>query len=92
MTFCRPTIFYRIQAPARTTKYPEGRLYSVVIISKSERCRAALGIPELLVLFLILDPNMVFLFFYFGTGPERTIKTFPSSPLKMCESAQSMSN
>ena len=47
------TVFCRIHAPARTPKNPEGRLYSGLIISKSERCRAASGIPELEVLFLM---------------------------------------
>ena len=34
-------------------KNPEGRLYSGLITSKSERCRAASGIPELAVSFLM---------------------------------------
>ena len=45
------TVFCRIHAPARTPKSPEGRLYSGVIISKSEQCRADSGIPELAVSF-----------------------------------------
>ena len=48
------TVFYQIHAPVRTPKNPEGRLYSGLIIrSKSERSRAASGIPELAVSFLI---------------------------------------
>ena len=44
------TVFCRIHAPARTPKNTEGRLYSGIIISKTERYRAASGIPELAVL------------------------------------------
>ena len=40
-----------MHAPAQIPKNPEGRLYSGLIISKSERCRAASGIPELAVSF-----------------------------------------
>ena len=47
------TVFCRIHAPARTPKNPEGRLYSVINISKSERCRVASGIPELAVSFSV---------------------------------------
>ena len=46
--------------PARIPKYPEGRVYSGLIISKSEQCRAASGIPKLLVSFL-MRANQVFM-------------------------------
>ena len=47
------TVFCRKHAPARTPKNPEGRLYSLLIISKSERCRAASGIHGLAISFLM---------------------------------------
>ena len=53
------TVFCRIHAPARTPKSPEGRLYSGVIISKSERCRAASGIPKIAVSFLMAGKSRV---------------------------------
>ena len=53
------TVFCRIHAPARTPKSPEGRLYSGVIISKSERCQAASGIPKFAVLFLMAGKSRV---------------------------------
>ena len=56
---CVYTVFCRIHAPARTPKSPEGRLYSGVIISKSERCRAASGIPEFAVSFLMAGKSRV---------------------------------
>ena len=46
-------VFCRIHAPARAAKNPEGLVYSGLIISKSERCRAASGIPKLAVSFLM---------------------------------------
>ena len=64
VVFCKkPTIntaeFCRIHALARTPKSPEGRLYSGLIISKSERCRVVSGIPELAVLFLLAGKSRV---------------------------------
>ena len=53
------TVFCRIHTPARTPKSPEGRLYSGLIISKSERCGAASGIPELEVSFLMAGKSRV---------------------------------
>ena len=53
------TVFCRIHAPARTPKSPEGRLHSGLIISKSERCPAASGIPELAVSFLMAGKSRV---------------------------------
>ena len=47
------TVFCQIHALARTPKNPEGRFYSGLIRSKSERCWAASGIPELAVSFLM---------------------------------------
>ena len=41
------TVFCRIHAPARTTKSPEGRLYSGVIISKSNDVGRLRGFPNL---------------------------------------------
>ena len=49
------TVFCRIHAPARTPKNPEGRLYS----GKIKRCRAASGIPELAVSFLMTGKSRV---------------------------------
>ena len=43
----------------RTPKNPEGRLYLGVIISKTERCRAASGIPELAVTFVMAGKSRV---------------------------------
>ena len=48
-----------VNAPARTPKSPEVHLYSGLIISKSERCRAASGIPELAVAFLLAGKSRV---------------------------------
>ena len=52
-TYHTNTVFCRIHPPAQTSKYPEGRVYSGLIISKSERCRADLGIAEPVVSFLM---------------------------------------
>ena len=53
------TVFCRIHAPARTPKNPEGCVYSGLIISKSERCQTASGIPELAVSFLMAGKSRV---------------------------------
>ena len=42
------------------TKNPDGRMYSGLNISKSERCQVALGIPELAVSFS-LKANQAFM-------------------------------
>ena len=41
------TVFCRIHAPARTVKNPEGRLYSGIIISKSNDVRRLWRFPNL---------------------------------------------
>ena len=41
------TVFCRIHAPARTPKSPEGRLYSGLIISKSNDVGRLRGFPNL---------------------------------------------
>ena len=50
------TVFYRIHAPARTPKNPDGHMYSGIIRSKSERCQE---IPELAVSFLMAGKSRV---------------------------------
>ena len=47
------TVFYRIHAPARTPKNPDGCVYSGIIRSKSINVGRLRGIPELTVSFLM---------------------------------------
>ena len=60
-------------------------MYSGLIISKSERCRAASGIPKLLVSFL-MRTNQVFMRTQL-TGIKMATSDFGSVTVTSCESA-----